>query len=94
MARTDQLGKTATVVFDSEGDKCVQYHATVVVRFNAERIVLNTGGYETATTKLRMNQASNQFGLGYIVYQESFQWFVEFKGETHRFEGNTVTLER
>jgi hypothetical protein len=48
----------------------VWYHSTCVVEFDKDVIKLCTGGWRTATTKTRMNQASNQFGLGYSVYQK------------------------
>lgn len=94
MGQTSRVAGRNTKVFDRDGDKCVQYHATIVVRWNDKRIILNTGGYETVTTKTRMNQASNQYGLGYSVYQKDHQWFVTFKGETMPFEGETLELTR
>jgi len=39
-------------------------------------VVLNTGGHFTATTKKKMNQASEQFSLGYRVFQKNNKWFV------------------
>ena len=61
-------------------------HKTVVVehRTNGE-IVLNSGGYRTATTKLAMNQASNQFNMGFQVFQNAGDWFVTYKGKTIPF---------
>jgi hypothetical protein len=76
----------------------VTYHSTDVVVFSKEEIVLDTGGWFTVTTKARMNQASNEFGLGYQVYQEKGYWYIWFPG-TDREEipfGNqpSVTFER
>jgi len=34
----------------------VRYHQTDVVSFDDERVTLRTGGWRTATTKVRMNQ--------------------------------------
>jgi hypothetical protein len=76
MARQDQLGTTATRVYQEDGMTCVRYHATDVVKFNEHVIELDTGGWETPTTKLRMNQASNQFNLGFYVYQKDYIWHV------------------
>ena len=64
---------------------CVRYHQTDVVKFNHEKIILNSGGWNTFTTKTRMNQASNQFGLGYYVYQRDFDWYVDYNGRTLEF---------
>jgi len=72
----------------------VMYHSTDVVSFNDSKIILNTGGWRSNTTKTRMNQTSNQFGLGYMVYQSGFQWFVEYKGDTISFIDSTMELSR
>jgi hypothetical protein len=32
-----------------------------------------------------MNQASNQFDLGFGVYQRKNQWYVDWKGATFEF---------
>jgi len=95
MGQTSQIGKVATTVHTNEqGQTRVVYHNTPVVSFNQKLIVLNHGGWMTHTTKARMNQASNQLGLGYCVYQKDFGWFVRFKGENIPFEERTLTLER
>lgn len=60
------------------------YHDTAVVGvFNDGTIRLNSGGFRTYTTKLAMNQASNQDGLGFGVVQKAGKWLVWWKGETH-----------
>lgn len=80
MSQQNKVGSHATSIYQSNGFTCVKYHATEVVKFNNEKIILNSGGWETATTKNRMNQASNQFGLNYHVFQRDFQWYVDFSG--------------
>lgn len=77
MSQTHTLGKTATTVTRKDGVLRVVYHSTEVVRVDADGVItLDTGGWKTVTTKTRMNQAANQFGLGYLVHQENFDWFV------------------
>ncbi len=50
----------------------IRYHATDVVTYHKDgRIVLNSGGYRTMTTKDRMNCYSPA-----SVYQESGLWYV------------------
>ena len=80
MSRQDRLGTTATTVAAEQGITRVQYHSTVVVSFDADHIRLDSGGWRTATTKTRMNQASRQFGLGFSVLQRNFEWFVAVGG--------------
>ncbi len=90
MAQTQRIGSHKTVVFTESGITKVVYHNTAVVSFSSDEVVLNTGGYFSNTTKTRMNQAANQFDLGFRVYQKNFEWYVDFKGETMQFNGNVV----
>jgi hypothetical protein len=90
----NKVSGIATTIRTENGTTFIQYHYTNVVAFNAKTIALNTGGWETATTKNRMNQASNQFELGYRVFAKKSRWFVEFKGQTLEFSGNEIILNR
>ena len=89
-SRYDHVGKTATRIFKDGGDEVVQYHATEVVRFNSERVVLKSGGWLTNTTKTRMNQASNTFNLGYSVSQRDNKWYVSHNGREIPFEDGMI----
>ena len=74
-------GKAATAVLDlsdRNGKRTgVQYHDTIIVEFTYTTIRLNTGGWYTATTKRRMNQVSQEYDLGFHVYQKYGSWWVE-----------------
>ena len=76
MAQTARIGKTATKIYRDGDVTRVQYHNTDAVKFDQERIELFTNGWNTKTTKLRMNQASQQLNLGYYVYQKDGEWHV------------------
>ena len=80
MAQQHKISRNNTKVFQEDGKTIVQLWGTRVVEVAPSFIRLFTGGYETATTKTRMNQASNQMGLGYYVYQKRGQWFVTMTG--------------
>ncbi|MFW6272830.1 MAG: hypothetical protein ACOC2U_03525 [bacterium] len=74
-----QVGSHKTTITNDGNYQKVTYHNTDVVKFNEKEIILNSGGWLTNTTKTRMNQASNQFNLGYNVYQEKKAWYVSLK---------------
>ena len=93
MAKTDKVGTHETSIYHSDGYTCIRYHSTEVVRFNTDEIILNSGGWHTVTTKLRMNQASYQFGLGFYVHQRQFEWFVANGNRTYSFNDGMI-LER
>lgn len=78
-----------------DGSIRVTYHATDIVTFWPDLVTLNTGGYRTVTTKRKMNQAANQFGLGYSVYQKDYNWFVCLpSGENVAFDDRTISFSR
>jgi len=86
MSQSQKVRGVATSVEKRDGWMVVRYHSTDVVRFNSQSIILDSGGWSTFTTKARMNQASNEFDLGYQVWQKDFVWFVSWKGEELEFE--------
>lgn len=76
MPRMDKLSTYHTNVICTNGRVSVAYVKTVIVDATPETITLDAGGWHTVTTKRKMNQAANQFGLGYAVYQRKGDWFV------------------
>jgi len=69
----------------------VTYHGTDVaaaaIRNGLLRVILNPGGWFTATTKLRMNQFANQYDLPFSVYQKDHQWYVGVHGKSYELDG-------
>lgn len=76
----NSIGKHKTRVFeDDEGYKSVTYRGCPVVTVypKSNEIKLETCGWKSQTTKTRMNQAANQFGLPFYVFQKDYVWYVE-----------------
>ena len=94
MAQTQQVKGRATSIFQHDGCTVVQYRGTLVVSFDDDTIELDSGGWRTVTTKLRMNQASNQYDLGYQVFQKDFEWFVTLPDGTTVDFYNGITFSR
>lgn len=86
MSQTQRISSNNTTVSDDgNGMMQVILHSTPIVKWNEKVIILNSGGYQTHTTKTRMTQTTNQMNLGFVVYQKDFDWFVDFKGKTVEF---------
>ena len=85
MGQLNTIGSHKTTVATDDGFTRVTYHQTSVVKFNYNEIILNSGGWETVTTKSRMNQTSKQFDLGFKVYQKEFEWFVNYNGKDYDY---------
>lgn len=67
------------------------YHNTVVAKvYKDGRVVLNSGGWRTETTKRAINQALNENGAPFAVYQKEGKWLVLNRrtGETLTFQDN------
>lgn len=90
MVQTKEVRGVATSIRVEDGWTIVRYHSTDVVRFNQSTIILDTGGWNTATTQTRMNQASNQFELGYRVYRKQFTLYVKWMDKEYRLDGPTT----
>lgn len=88
------IGKHKTKIFEENNCTIVRYHYTNIVKFSLDEIILDNNGYKTKTTKVRMNQVSAKYNLGYYVYQKNYNWFVDYKGEVIPFEGNILILKR
>jgi len=78
-------GYRTTVTRDADGVTRVTYAATCIVEFTDNTVTLNSGGYASATTKKKMNQAARQFALGFSVYQKARKWYAVTDGLTYRF---------
>ena len=88
-----KIGKHATRIFYDKSWTLIKYHWTTVVKFNDKSIILDSGGWKTLSTKVRLNQVSNQFDLGFDVYQKKCEWYVDFNGKTYPFR-NGMRLKR
>jgi hypothetical protein len=96
MATQQRIGRTATKMSrESDGTVKLVYHWTTVVTVKPNGdVILDHNSWRTATTKTRMNQLSNQLGLGYTVYQKDGDWFVSFKGRDIPFNNTPLVLKR
>lgn len=94
MARKDRLPKNNTNVMCTNGRIAVTLHRTLVVDVTPDDITLNTGGWNTVTTRARMNQASAEFGLGYSVFMKRGQLFVTMRDGTTEAFDQEITFPR
>jgi hypothetical protein len=103
MAQTQVFRGVQTQVTRGPNRIYGNYRGTVVAEaqlceapfFNRVRITLNTGGWKSNTTKLRMNQFARQFcNSQYGVYQKAGEWFVSINGVVNpvKFTGHTVVF--
>lgn len=88
MAKTlTGIGATATDIHNTDTLFVCTYHQTEVVHYDKEGklLTLRNGGYQTATTKRRINECMKFLGLPVHVFQEGGIWFAQVDG----FENGT-----
>lgn len=91
--RKSQIEKVKNNTYKIKTDKGykIRLHDTDIIEFRDDKIILNTGGYYTNTTKKRMNEF---LPSKYYVYQKDFTWYLKDK-ESNKdtvFNGPMVTL--
>ena len=83
--------KGNTTVTEDDNWVTVTLHDTAVVMFDRTNniVYLSSGGWHTATTKQRINQASKEYNLRYQVFQKNWDWYVALpNGSTVDFTDN------
>lgn len=77
----------------ADGSFIVTLHETpIVTKSKHGTLVLRTGGYKSNTTKTRMNQVSNEMGLGFMVVQKDGHWVVRYQGDEFAFDTDTIIV--
>ena len=78
-----------TQVLYNDLTKCSQIflhgHQIATYDYNTKAVLLSSCGYETVTTKSRLNAILHEVKYGASVYQRNFNWFVSFKQLTTDF---------
>lgn len=95
MAQTQEVRGVATKVRHDGGYIIVRYHNTDVIKFTSGVIRLDNGGWITATTALRINQACHQYGLNVgVSRKQGKMFFYDESGVKHPFRSNTLVYDR
>jgi len=70
--RKRKLANNTYLVIRDDGGLAVRLHNTEVVIHYKDKIILNTNGWYTNTTKARINEFSP-----FSVYQRNYEWFID-----------------
>jgi len=74
-----KLANTEVVACSNVSD--VYLHGNLIARIGETWIELFDGGWQSVTTKSRLNAILSEFGIaGECVFQKNFNWFVNYNG--------------
>jgi len=79
-----KVANSQVVTYTNSSD--VYLHGHLIARIGETWMELFDGGYQTNTTKSRLNALLSAFGMeGEYVFQKNFQWFLNYNGDTIPF---------
>lgn len=81
-----KVGNNTYAEIFQDGTVGIMLHSTYVVKIHPDNTyTLNSGGWQTLTTKDRINQYSPK-----RVYQRDYQWYVSLNGKEYPFMDGMV----
>ena len=88
-------GSNTTVLYN-ESTNCSQVllhgHNIATLDHNTKALKLSSCGYETVTTKSRLNAILEELMCGCKVYQRKFEWFFSKYNQTVEFFDGMIIL--
>ena len=80
--------------FDNTIENCFVYlHGNHIATYNYadKELTLFDGGWQSVTTKSRLNALCNEFATGFGIFQKNWNWFIsDFSGYAKEFADNTI----
>ena len=75
-----------TCVTLEDGISKVYLHGNLIAEIDEDSLKLNDGGYQSKTTKSRLNVILTKYGVdGESVFQKNFEWFIRLWNGTEFF---------
>ena len=68
-------------------------HQIATYDHNTNAIKLSSCGYETVTTKSRLNAILEEVKYGCRVFQKQFDWFIKYNDQTESFWDGMILLD-
>ena len=68
-------------------------HQIATFDHNLKAVKLSSCGYETVTTKSRLNAILEEVKYGCRVFQKNFNWFVSYNDQTASFWDGMILID-
>ena len=68
-------------------------HQIATFDHNLKAVKLSSCGYETVTTKSRLNAILEEVKYGCRVFQKQFNWFVSYNNQTASFWDGMILID-
>ena len=94
--KADWSSSNTQVSFNSNTNcSSIYLHGHQIASFdhNLKAVKLSSCGYETVTTKSRLNAILDEVKYGCRVFQKQWNWFVSYRDETASFWDGMILLD-
>ena len=94
--KADWSGSNTQVNFNSNTNCSSIYlhgHQIAAVDHNLKAVKLSSCGYETRTTKSRLNALLEEVKWGCRVFQKNFDWFVSYNDQVASFWDGMILID-
>jgi len=94
--KTDWAGSNTQVNYnDNTNCSTIYLHGHQIATFdhNLKAVKLSSCGYETVTTKSRLNAILEEVKYGCKVFQKNFNWFVSYNDQTASFWDGMILID-
>ena len=92
-SKTNWAGSNTTVITEDNESK-VMLHGNHIATYNhtLKELELFDGGWQSNTTKSRLNALCYEFATGFGVFQKNWEWFIsDFSNNKKEFD-NGITV--
>ena len=89
-------GSNTTVSYNDSTNCSSVYlhgHQIATLDHNTNALKLDSCGYETVTTKSRLNAILDEVKYGCRVFQKNFNWFVSYNEDTKDFFDGMILVD-
>ena len=94
--KADWAGSNTQVNYNSNTNcSSIYLHGHLIATFdhNLRAVKIDSCGYQTNTTKSRLNALLDEVKYGCKVFQKQFDWFVSYHGQTESFWDGMILLD-
>ena len=94
--KADWSGSNTSVSYNNSTNCSSIYlhgHQIATVDHNLKAVKLSSCGYETVTTKSRLNAILEEVKYGCKVFQKNFDWFVSYNNQTQSFWDGMILID-
>ena len=94
--KSNWCGSNTQVTYN-ENSNCssVRLHGHLIATYdhNVKAIKIDSCGWQSVTTKSRLNALLEEVKYGCKVFQKNFNWFVSFNGQTKDFWDGMILID-